>query len=91
MPKIPFDDDGRFEFAEPPEERAFIETRFVHRTSMLPNALRDSLIGGMVSEDPAAQVAAVGRLVAFDNSDPALVMPLPADIPEDLLASDPTS
>ena len=46
---------------------------------MLPAALRDTLIGGMLSEDPAAQVAAAGRLVAFDNSDPVLIINLPAD------------
>ena len=46
---------------------------------MLPAALRDSLIGGMLSEDPAAQVAAAGRFVAFDNSDPVLIINLPAD------------
>ncbi|MCZ6744379.1 MAG: hypothetical protein O7D31_06840 [Alphaproteobacteria bacterium] len=46
---------------------------------MLPTALRDSLIGGMLSEDPAAQVAAAGRFVAFEDSDPVLIVPLPAD------------
>ncbi len=62
-----------------PEERAIIETRFVRRTGMLPAALRDSLIGGMFSDDPAVQVAAAGRFVAFEDSDPVLLVPLPAD------------
>ena len=65
----------------PPEERAFIETRFVRRTGMLPATLRDRLFAGMYSEDPAAQVTAAGRLVAFDNSDPTLT----AEIPDDTL------
>ncbi|MCH7711573.1 MAG: hypothetical protein IH903_08040, partial [Proteobacteria bacterium] len=74
-----FDDLAEAIAGRPPEERAFIETRFVRRTGMLPAALRDSLIGGMLSEDPAAQVAAAGRFVAFDNSDPVLIINLPAD------------
>ena len=82
-----FDDLAEAIAGRSAEERAFIETRFVRRTGMLPAALRDSLIGGMYSEDPAAQVAAAGRLVAFEDSDPALT----ADIPEDLLAGDPTT
>ena len=41
----------------PPEDRASIEDDYVAATGMLPAALRDSLIGGMLSEDPAAQVA----------------------------------
>ena len=48
---------------------------------MLPAALRDSLIGGMFSEDPAAQVAAAGRFVTFEDADPAFT----ADIPDDTL------
>jgi len=69
-------------FAEHPAEgRASIEDDYVRRTGMLPAALRDSLIGGMLSEDPAAQVAAAGRFVAFDNSDPVLI----AEIPDDTL------
>ena len=64
----------------PPEERAFIETRFVRRTGMLPATLRDRLLSGMYSEDPAAQVAAAGRLVAFDNSDPTLTAEFPDDM-----------
>ncbi|MCH9053113.1 MAG: hypothetical protein IIA72_18980, partial [Proteobacteria bacterium] len=71
----------------PPEDRASIEDDYVAATGMLPAVLRDTLIGGMLSEDPAAQVAAAGRFVAFEDSDPALT----ADIPEDLLAGDPTS
>ncbi|MCZ6743419.1 MAG: hypothetical protein O7D31_01860, partial [Alphaproteobacteria bacterium] len=63
----------------PAEERAIIETRFVRRTGMLPAALSDTLIGGMFSEDPAAQVAAARRFVAFEDSDPVLLVPLPAD------------
>ncbi len=63
----------------PPDARALIENDYVARTGMLPLALRDRLIGGMFSEDPAAQVAAAGRLVAFENSDPVLLVPLPAD------------
>ena len=54
---------------------------------MLPAALRDSLIGGMFSEDPAAQVAAARQLVAFEYFDTALT----AEIPEELLAADPTT
>ncbi len=46
----------------PPEDKAWIEDDYVARTGMLPAALRDSLIGGMFSEDPAAQVAAAGRV-----------------------------
>ena len=53
----------------PPEDRASIEDDYVAATGMLPAALRDSLIGGMLSEDPAAQVAAV-RLLAFEISIP---------------------
>ena len=64
-----------------------IEDDYFAETGMLPAALRDSLTAGMFSEGPAAQVAAAGRLVAFDNSDPAVT----AEIPEDLLASDPTT
>ncbi|MCH8197041.1 MAG: hypothetical protein IH904_03060 [Proteobacteria bacterium] len=75
-----FDDLVEANAGRPPEERANIETRFVRRTGMLPDALRDSLLAGMFSEDPAAQVAAAGRFVAFDEADPALVVPLPADI-----------
>ena len=74
-----FDDLAEAIAGRSAEERAFIETRFVRRTGMLPVALRDSLIGGMYSEDPAAQVAAAGRFVAFDNSDPVLIINLPAD------------
>ena len=74
-----FEDIAEAIAERPPEERAFIETRFVRRTGMLPAALRDRLLGGMLSEDPAAQVAAAGRLVAFDNSDPVLIVNLPAD------------
>jgi len=48
----------------------------------LPAALRDSLLGGMFSEDPAVQVAAAGRFVAFENIGPALT----ANIPDDILA-----
>ena len=66
----------------PPEEKANIETRFVRRTGILPAALRDTLIGGMLSDDAAAQVAAAGRIVAFENTGPALT----ADIPDDILA-----
>ncbi len=67
-------------FAEhPPDAQALIEDDYVRRTGMLPAALRDRLIGGMLSEDPAAQVAAAGRFVAFENSDPVLLVPLPAD------------
>ena len=54
---------------------------------MLPATLRDSLIGGMFSEDPAAQVAAAGQIVRRQEIDPALT----AEIAEDLLASDPTT
>ena len=54
---------------------------------MLPAALRDSLIGGMISEDPAAQVAAAGRFVAFEDADPVLI----AEIPSDTLARDLTT
>ena len=64
----------------PPEEQAFIETRFVRRTGMLPAALRDDLTAGMFSEDPAAQVAAAGRLVALEDADPAVTADIPADI-----------
>ena len=53
----------------PPEDRASIEDDYVRRTGMLPAALRGSLIGGMFSDDPAAQVAAV-RLLAFEISVP---------------------
>ena len=74
-----FEDIAEAIAERPPEARAFIETRFVRRTGMLPLALRDRLIGGMLSEDPAAQVEAAGRFVAFDNSDPVLLVPLPAD------------
>ncbi len=47
----------------------FIEGRVVRQTGIGPAALRDSLIGGMFSEDPAAQVVAV-RLLAFEISIP---------------------
>ena len=60
-----FDDLAEAIAGRPPEERTFIETRFVRRTGMLPAALRDSLIGGMYSEDPAAQVAAAGAAGFF--------------------------
>ena len=66
----------------PPEDRAWIEDDYVARTGMLPAALRDRLLGGMFSEDPAAQVTAAGRLVAFDSSDPTLT----AEFPDDMLA-----
>ena len=46
---------------------------------MLPLALRDRLLGGMFSEDPAAQVEAAGRFVKFEDSDPVLIVNLPAD------------
>ncbi|MCH8183999.1 MAG: hypothetical protein IID55_12520 [Proteobacteria bacterium] len=82
-----FDDLVEANAGRPPEERAIIETRFVRRTGMLPAALRDSLIGGMLSEDPAAQVAATGRLARLQEIDPALT----AEIPEELLASHPTT
>ncbi len=78
--------DAKFEgltaaFADrPPEERAFIETRFVRRTGMLPATLRDRLLSGMYSEDPAAQVTAAGRLDAFDSSDPTLTAEFPGDM-----------
>ena len=69
-------------FAEhPADARTLIENDYVAATGMLPAALRDSLIGGMLSEDPAAQVEAAGRFVAFDNSDPVLI----AEIPDDTL------
>ena len=64
----------------PPEDRALIEDDYVAETGMLPAALSDSLTAGMLSEDPTAQVAAARRLVAFEEDDPALVVPLPADI-----------
>ncbi len=63
----------------PPEDRASIEDDYVAATGMLPAALRDHLLGGMLSEDPAAQVAAAGRFVKFEDSDPVLI----ADIPDD--------
>ncbi|MCH7711237.1 MAG: hypothetical protein IH903_06315, partial [Proteobacteria bacterium] len=47
----------------PPEDRASVEDDYVAATGMLSAVLRDSLIGGMYSEDPAAQVAAAGRFV----------------------------
>ena len=65
----------------PPEDKAWIEDDYVAETGMLPAALRDSLIGGMFSEDAAAQVAAAGRLVAFEDSDPVLIVNLPAETP----------
>ncbi len=82
-----FEDIAEAIAERPPEEKALIETRFVRRTGMLPAALRDSLIGGMFSEDPAAQIAAAGRLVAFEKSDPVLI----AEIPSDTLARDLTT
>ncbi len=67
-------------FAEhPADARTLIENDYVARTGMLPLALRDRLIGGMLSEDPAAQVEAAGRFVAFEDADPVLLVPLPAD------------
>lgn len=66
----------------PPEDRAWIEDDYVRRTGMLPATLRDHLLAGMFSEDPAAQVAAAGRLVAFEDADPALT----AEFPDDMLA-----
>ncbi|MEE9250041.1 MAG: hypothetical protein V3U93_02810 [Alphaproteobacteria bacterium] len=84
---VVFEDIAEANAQRPPEEKALIETRFVRRTGMLPAALRDSLLAGMLSEDPAAQVAAARRLVAFEDSDPAVT----AEIAEDLLASDPTT
>jgi len=74
-----FEDIAEAIAGRPPEERAIIETRFVRRAGMLPAALRDSLIGGLLSEDPAAQVAAAGRFVAFEDADPVLIVNLPAD------------
>ncbi len=44
---------------------------------MLPAALRDRLLAGMLSDDAAAQVAAVGRLVTFEDADPALTAVIP--------------
>ena len=70
-------------FAEhPADARTLIENDYVARTGMLPAALRDSLLGGMLSEDPAAQVVAAGRFVAFEDFDPAAT----AEIPDDMLA-----
>ena len=63
----------------PPEDRALIEDDYVAETGMLPAALSDSLTAGMLSEDPAAQVAAARRLVAFDDADPALTAEIPGD------------
>ena len=71
----------------PPEDRASIEDNYVAATGMLPAALRDRLIGGMLSEDPAAQVTAAGRFVTFEDSDP---LPI-AEIPEHTLARDLTT
>ena len=51
---VVFEDIAEAIAGRPPEERAIIETRFGRRTGMLPAALRDSLLGGMFSEDPAA-------------------------------------
>ena len=51
---VVFEDIAEAIAGRPPEERAIIETRFGRRTGMLPVALRDSLLGGMFSEDPAA-------------------------------------
>lgn len=47
----------------------FIEGRVVRQTGIRSAALHDSPIGGMLSEGPAAQVAAV-RLFAFEISIP---------------------
>ena len=67
-------------FAEhPADARTLIENDYVAATGMLPLALRDRLIGGMLSEDPAAQVEAAGRFVAFEDSDPAATAEIPAD------------
>ena len=46
---VVFEDIAEAIAERPPEERAFIETRFVRRTGMLPAALRDTLIGGQSS------------------------------------------
>ena len=78
---VVFEDLAEAIAERPPEERAFIETRFVRRTGMLPAALRDSLIGGMFSEDPAAQVATAGRIVRLGDIEPTVG----AEIPDDTL------
>ena len=65
----------------PPDARALIEDDYVRRTGMLPLALRDRLIGGMLSEDPAVQVAAAGRIVRLGDIEPTVG----DDIPDDTL------
>jgi hypothetical protein len=66
-------------FAElPPEDRATAEDLYVQQTGVLPAVLRDTLFGGMLSDDPGVQAAAQ-RLAKLEDTDSALV----ADIPEE--------
>ncbi len=56
----------------PPEDRAVAEDLYVQQTGVLPTAIKNALLGGLLSSDPAAQMAAAQRLVKLGDPDAAL-------------------
>ena len=65
-------------FAElPPEDRATAEDLYVAQTGVLPTAIKNALLGGLLSSDPAAQVAAAQRLVKLEGTDAARTEGIP--------------
>ncbi len=61
----------------PPEDRAAAEDLYVEQTGVLPTPVRNALLGGLLSSDPAAQVAAAQRLARLEESDPAVSEGIP--------------
>ena len=66
-------------FAElPPEDRATALRDYVLKLGVMPDALVREFRGGLLSDNPAAQVFAAQQVAALEKENPALV----ADIPE---------
>ncbi len=63
----------------PPEDRAVAEDLYVQQTGILPAVLRDTLFGGLISDNSAAQVFAARQIAALEEEYLALV----ADIPQE--------
>ena len=61
----------------PPEDRAAAEDAYVAQTGILPTAIRNALLGGLLSSDPSVQVAAAQRLVKLEESDSAVSEGIP--------------
>ncbi len=62
----------------PPEDRATALRDYVLRLGVMPDALVREFRGGLLSDNPAAQVFAAQQVAALEKENPALV----ADIPE---------